>query len=430
MFSDKYTTAKKAVEIVKSGDRIYIQAAAATPKILTDALAERANELKNVELCQVLTCGHAAYADAKYKGSFYVNSFFLSDNVRHTIAEGNGSYTPVFLSDIPHLFTRGIMPLDGVFVSVSPPDKHGFCSLGTSVEATQAAINSARYVIAQVNENMPRTFGHAHIHISKITKMVYHSSPIYQIQTMPQASGSDEMIAKNVANLIEDGSTLQMGIGTIPDAVLSKLENFKDLGVHTEMLTDGVVNLVEKGVITGKRKKIDVGKIVCTFALGSKKLYDFMDNNTSISITGSDYTNDADIISKNDKMVSVNSAIEVDLTGQVCADSIGMKMYSGVGGQIDYVRGAFMSLKGKSIIVLPSVTKDGKSKIVPYLKTGAGIVTTRAHVQYVVTEYGIADLRAKNFDQRRKMLINIAHPDHRERIDREFYEIWKKDNIR
>lgn len=430
MFSDKYTTAKKAVEIVKSGDRIYIQAAAATPKILTDALAERANELKNVELCHVLTCGHAAYADAKYKGSFYVNSFFLSDNVRHTIAEGNGSYTPVFLSDIPHLFTRGIMPLDGVFVSVSPPDKHGFCSLGTSVEATQAAINSARYVIAQVNENMPRTFGHAHIHISKITKMVYHSSPIYQIQTMPQASGSDEMIAKNVANLIEDGSTLQMGIGTIPDAVLSKLENFKDLGVHTEMLTDGVVNLVEKGVITGKRKKIDVGKIVCTFALGSKKLYDFMDNNTSISITGSDYTNDADIISKNDKMVSVNSAIEVDLTGQVCADSIGMKMYSGVGGQIDYVRGAFMSLNGKSIIVLPSVTKDGKSKIVPYLKTGAGIVTTRAHVQYVVTEYGIADLRAKNFDQRRKMLINIAHPDHRERIDREFYEIWKKDNIR
>lgn len=424
-----YTTAQEAVKLVKSGDRIYVQAAAATPKILTDALAERASELRGVEVSHILTSDYAAYANPSLRDSFYVNSFFLSANVRHIIKEGNGSYTPVFLSELPKLFYNKIVPIDGVFISVSPPDKHGCCSLGVSVEACIGAIKHARYVIAQVNENMPRTFGDAMIHISQITRMVKHNSPLYGMDNPEIISEVEDKIAQNVSQLIEDESTIQIGIGSIPDAVLKKLFHLKDLGVHTELLTNGVVELIEKGIITGAKKKIDTGKVVCTFMFGSKKMYDFVDNNPMIVVRSSEYTNNPHIISQNDKMISVNSAIEVDLTGQVCADSIGTRMYSGVGGQIDFVRGASQSVGGKAIIALPSVTKQGESRIVPFLKTGAGVVTSRFHIQYVITEYGVANLQGKTLAQRQKMLIDIAHPTHREAIEKAFFEVWKKDNL-
>lgn len=424
-----YTTADEAVKIVQSGDRIYVQAAAATPKILTDALAKRATELRGVEVSHILTSDYAAYADPSLRESFYVNSFFLSSNVRHIIKEGNGSYTPVFLSELPRFFYEKIVPIDGVFISVSPPDRHGYCSLGVSVEACWAAIKHARYVIAQVNENMPRTFGDTSIHISEITYLVPHNSPLYGLEYAERTSGVEEKIAENVAQLIEDNSTIQVGIGSVPDAVLKKLSNRKHLGVHTELLTDGVVDLIEKGVVTGQKKTINTGKVVCTFMFGSKRLYDFAHDNPIIEVRESKYTNAPAIIAQNTQMISVNSAIEVDITGQVCADSIGTKMYSGIGGQIDFVRGASQSVGGKAIIALPSETRHGESRIVPFLRLGAGVVTTRFHIQYVVTEYGIADLRGKTLAQRQKLLVNIAHPKHQEAIERTFYETWKKDNL-
>lgn len=429
-FMDKiqYTTAQEAVKLVKSGDRIYVQSAAATPKILTDALAQRASELRNVEVSHILTSDYAAYAAPALRESFYVNSFFLSANVRHIIKEGNGSYTPVFLSELPKLFSNKIVPIDGVFISVSPPDKHGYCSLGVSVEACIGAIKHARYVIAQVNENMPRTFGDTMIHISQITCLVKHNSDLYQMHNPEAITEIENKIALNVAELIEDDSTIQVGIGAIPDAVLKNLFHLKNLGVHTELLTNGVIDLIEKGIITGAKKKIDIGKVVCTFMFGSKKLYDFVNDNPMVCVRSSEYTNAPHIICQNPKMISINSAIEVDITGQVCADSIGTRMYSGVGGQIDFVRGASQSIGGKAIIALPSITKNGESRIVPFLKSGAGVVTSRFHVQYVITEYGIANLQGKTLAQRQKMLIDIAHPEHRETIERNFFEIWKKDN--
>lgn len=429
METNKYTSAEQAVKVVQSGDRIYIQAAAATPKILTDALAKRANELRGVEVSHILTSDYAAYADPALRESFYVNSFFLSANVRHIIKEGNGSFTPVFLGELPKLFYDRIVPIDGVFISVSPPDKHGYCSLGTSAEACIAAMKYAKYIIAQENENMPRTFGDTQIHISQITHLVKHNSELYGLETSEISSGIDEKIAQNIVPLIEDGSTIQVGIGAIPDAVLKRLSHLKNLGVHTELLTNGFVDLIEKGVITGSQKKIDKEKVVCTFMFGSKKLYDFADNNPMLRVKGSDYTNNPHIIAQNPKMISINSAIEVDITGQVCADSIGTKMYSGVGGQLDFVRGASQSKGGKAIIALPSITKNGESRIVPILKPGAGVVTSRFHIQYVATEYGIAELQGKTLAQRQKALIEIAHPNHREQIEKTFFEIWKKDNF-
>ena len=425
----KYISADEAVKLVQSGDRIYIQAAAATPTILTDALAKRASELKNVEISHILTSGEAAYANPALKDSFFVNSFFLSGNVRHIIKAGNGSYTPVFLSELPKLFYNKIVPIDGVFITVSPPDRHGYCSLGVSVEATLGAIKHARYIIAQVNENMPRTFGDTMLHISEISALVQHNSPLYGLEYSEKSSEIEEKIAKNVVELIEDDSTIQIGIGSIPDAVLRDLTHLKNLGIHTELLTDGVVDLVEKGVITGSKKAIDVGKIVCTFMFGSKKLYEFANDNPNVLVKESQYTNNPHIIAQNTKMISVNSAIEVDITGQVCADSIGTRMYSGVGGQIDFVRGASQSVGGKAIIALPSTARSGESRIVPFLKQGAGVVTSRFHIQYVVTEYGVADLRGKTLAQRQKLLINIAHPKHRENIEKVFYETWAKDNL-
>ena len=418
----RYTTADEAVKNIVSNSRIYVQAAAATPSVLTQALAQRAAELQNVELCHLHTEGHAAYADPALSDAFHTNSFFIGKNVRHTLAAGNGSYTPVFLSELPHLLRKNVLPLDAVFIHVSPPDSHGYCSLGTSVEATRAAIENAKIVIAQVNPQMPRTFGDSIIHSSQIDYMVEVDLPLFGHEPAP-ISAVEAAIGKHVASLIDDRSTLQMGIGSIPNAALDNLRHHKDLGLHTEMFSDGVIDLIESGVINCRYKKSVKGRALATFLMGSQRLYDFVNDNPFIEMRESSFVNDTAVIRKQPKMVAINSAIEVDLTGQVCADSIGSKMYSGVGGQMDFIRGASLSEGGKAIIALPSVTKKGESRIVPFLKQGAGVVTTRSHVHYIITEYGIADLYGKTLKQRAAALINIAHPDHQENIARAYHEL-------
>lgn len=415
----KYVTAEQAVSEIQSHQRIYIQAAAATPNVLTNALAERASDLRNVEVCHLHTEGPAPYADPALSASFHVNSFFIGKNVRHTLQAGNGSYTPVFLSELPRLFRKKVVPLDAVFIQVSPPDSHGYCSLGTSVEATLAAIDHSRLVVAQVNPRMPRTFGDSLIPVSRIDYLVEADVPLY-CQKMAAISEQEAAIGKNIASLIEDGSTLQMGIGSIPNAAPENLKHHKNLGLHTEMFSDGIIDLVESGVIDCSQKGVVRGRALATFLIGSQRLYDFVDNNPFIEMRESSFVNDTAVIRRNPKMIAINSAIEVDLTGQVCADSIGRRMYSGVGGQMDFIRGASLSEGGKAIIALPSVTKNGESRIVSFLKQGAGVVTTRSHVQFVVTEFGIADLYGKTLHQRMKALVEIAHPMHRERIEREF----------
>lgn len=416
----KYVTAAEAVKIVESGNRVYVQAAAATPSVLTQALAERAGELRNVEVCHLHTEGEAPYANPELSESFHVNSFFIGSNVRHTLAAGNGSYTPVFLSELPHLFRKKVVPLDVVFIHVSPPDNHGYCSLGTSVEATLAAIENSKTVIAQVNPRMPRTFGDGILHVSEIDYLVDVDMEIHG-HGMAAITPEEAKIGEYVASLIEDRSTLQMGIGSIPNAALAKLGNHKDLGLHTEMFSDGVIDLIENDVINCNFKGVNRGRAPATFLVGSKRLYDFVDNNPFIEMRESSYVNDTAIIRQNPRMVAINSAIEVDVTGQVCADSIGAKMYSGVGGQMDFIRGASLSEGGKAIIALPSITKRGESRIVPYLKQGAGVVTTRSHVQYVITEYGIAHLYGKTLKQRAEALVKIAHPQHQEAIERAYH---------
>ncbi len=415
----QYTTAEEAVKVIQYNQRIYVQAAAATPSFLTKALANRAAELQNIEVCHLHTEGEAPYADPALADSFHVNSFFIGKNVRHTLAAGNGSYTPVFLSELPNLFRRNIIALDVAFIHVSPPDAHGYCSLGVSVEATLAAIENAKTVIAQVNPQMPRTFGDSIIHISRIDYAVEVNTPIH-LQHEVLISDTEREIGKHVASLIDDKSTLQMGIGSIPNAVLANLVNHKNLGLHTEMFSDGVIDLIENGVVDCRYKGTVKGRALATFLIGSQRLYDFVNDNPFIEMRESSFVNDTAQIRRNPKMIAINSAIEVDITGQVCADSIGMKMYSGVGGQMDFIRGASLSDGGKAIIALPSVTKTGASRIVPFLKQGAGVVTTRAHAQYVVTEYGIAELYGKTLKQRAKALVNIAHPQHREEIERQF----------
>lgn len=418
----KYVTAAEAVQVVKSGDRVYVQAAAATPTILTKALTDRASELRNVELCHLHTEGDAPYANPELAESFHVNSFFIGANVRHTLKAGNGSYTPVFLSELPLLFRKNVVKLDVAFIHVSPPDAHGYCSLGVSVEATVAAIENAKTVIAQVNPNMPRTFGDGIMHVSEIDYLVEVNLPIYAHDVAPFTI-EEEKIGTYVASLIENKSTLQMGIGSIPNAALSKLTNHKDLGLHTEMFSDGVIDLIENDVINCNYKGTLRGRALATFLIGSKRLYDFVDDNPFIEMKESSMVNDTARIRKNPRMVSINSAIEVDLTGQVCADSIGSTMYSGVGGQMDFIRGASLSEGGKAIIALPSITKRGESRIVPYLKQGAGVVTTRAHVHYIITENGIADLYGKTLKQRVTELVKIAHPTHQEAVERAYYEM-------
>ena len=418
----KYLSASDAVASIQSNARIYVQAAAATPSVLTHALAERSATLRNVEVCHLHTEGDAPYAHPALSASFHVNSFFIGKNVRHTLQAGNGSYTPVFLSELPRLFRKQVIKLDVVFIHVTLPDKHGYCSLGVSAEATPAAIENATTIIAQMNPNMPRTFGDVTIHISKIDYLTEVNEPIFTNELKP-VTANENKIGAYIASLVDDRSTLQMGIGSIPNAALTKLSNHKDLGLHTEMFSDGVIDLIESGVINCKYKGTGKGRVLATFLIGSQRLYDFVDDNPIIEMRESSFVNDTAIIRRNPKMVAINSAIEVDLSGQVCADSIGGKMYSGVGGQMDFIRGASLSEGGKAIIALPSVTKNGESRIVPCLKLGAGVVTTRSHVQYIITEYGIADLYGKTLEQRAKALIEIAHPDHRERIDREYFEL-------
>ena len=418
----KTVTAEEALKVVKSNDRVYIQAAAAAPQVLIKALSARHEELRNVEVCHLHTEGVAPYADPKLKDSFHVNSFFVGKNVRHTLKAGNGSYTPVFLSELPRLFQQRILDLDVVLIQVSVPDRHGYCSLGVSVEASLAAIDNAKTVIAQINPQMPRTHGAGIIHHSEIDYFVESDEelPTHQMSEPNEIEGK---IGDFVASLIEDRSTLQMGIGSIPNAVLSRLTSHKDLGLHTEMFSDGVIDLILNDVINGNFKKINRGRALSTFIMGSKRLYDYVDDNPFVEMRASNYTNNAAYIKQNPKMVALNSAIEVDVTGQVCADSIGSNIYSGVGGQMDFIRGASLSVGGKAIIALPSITNKGISRIVPFLKPGAGVVTTRAHVHYVVTEYGIANLYGKTIKERVKALVNIAHPDHQESIDKSYFEM-------
>ncbi|SFZ93764.1 Acyl-CoA hydrolase [Flaviramulus basaltis] len=418
----KIVSAAEAVKVIKSNNRVYVQAAAAAPQLLMKAMSDRYEELRNVEVCHLHVEGETPYANPDLKDSFHVNSFFIGNNVRHTLTAGNGSYTPVFLSELPLLFKRNILPLDVALIHVSIPDKHGYCSLGVSVEATLAAIDNAKIVIAQVNEQMPRTHGDGIIHHTEIDLFVQCNEPI-PTHFLGEPTVIENKIGDYVASLIEDRSTLQMGIGTIPNAVLSRLTNHKNLGLHTEMFSDGVIDLILKDVVNGNFKGVNPGRALATFLVGSKRLYDYVDDNPFVEMKASDYVNDAAIIKQNPKMVAINSAIEVDVTGQVCADSIGAKMYSGVGGQMDYIRGASLSEGGKAIIALPSITKKGISRIVPSLKPGAGVVTTRSHVHYVVTEYGIANLYGKTIKDRVKALVNIAHPDHREFIDKAYYEL-------
>ena len=404
----KITTAKEALKVVKNGDFVYIHGGAAVPEILVEALVARAPELKNITIGHIHIEGEASFADPKYKDSFYINSFFLSKSVRHIIKAGNGSYTPVFLSDMPLLFDRKHVKVDVVLIQVSPPDKFGFCSMGVSVEACKSAIRNAKYVIAKVNKKMPRTYGDALVHIDEIDYLVEYDAPIFSLH-LSEPNVIEKQIAQHIVPLIEDGSTLQLGIGNIPNATLGEMGHLKNLGIHTELLTEGVLDLVKKGVINGYEKKIDKGKIIASFAMGSQELYDFIDHNPSVEMAEASYTNEVSVIRQNPKMISINSAIEVDITGQVCADSIGTTIYSGFGGQIDFVRGAMLR----------------ESKIVPFLKQGAGVVTTRAHVQYIVTEYGVAELFGKNLKDRAKALIAIAHPNYREALERAAFEMYK-----
>ncbi len=420
-----YSDASKALEAVRSGQRIFIQGSAATPDMLIRKLCDRANELKDVELVCISVLGDFPPAQVKYAGSFFVNSMFVSKPVRAAVDEGHADYIPVFLSEIPDLFKSGKLPLDIAIVHVSPPDAHGYCSLGVSVDVARAAVNCARHVIAQVNPNMPRTHGDGMIHASRFDSMVESNDSLHEIQYSNNINETDLKIGRNIAELIDDRSTIQMGIGNIPDAMLTFLGNHKDLGVHTEMFSDGIIPLIEKGVITNKFKRKHPGRTVTGFCLGSRKLYDFVHDNPSFAFLDIDYVNEVSIIKSNPKMHAVNSCIEIDLTGQVCSDSIGTYQYSGVGGQMDFIRGAMLSEGGKAIIGLPSRTKKGMSRIVSYLKQGAGVVTTRAHVHYVVTEYGVVDLFGKNLRQRAKALIGIAHPDDRENLEREAFRRWK-----
>jgi len=408
-----YITSVQAVRQISSGSNLFIQTAAAAPQQLIKALAARAGELKNVSIYQMHTEGEAPYAARGMEDVFRVKCFFIGANLRKAVQEGRADYIPVFLSEIPALFRSGEIKIDFALIQVSPPDEHGFCSLGVSVDIAPAVLETAGCIIAQVNPNMPRTHGGAFIHVSKIHTLVEADDEIPEIKT-EEADALTCSIARHVASLIEDGATLQMGIGKIPNAVLSMLGGHKKLGIHTEMFSDGIIDLIQAGVITGELKKKRQYKIVSSFMLGTKRLYQFVHDNPLIEMLDIAYVNDTHVIRQNPKVTAINSALEVDITGQICADSIGPKMYSGVGGQMDFMRGASLSEGGKPIIALPSTTSKGESKIVSMLKPGAGVVTTRAHVHYVVTEYGIAYLHGKTLKERAKALIDIAHPMHRE----------------
>lgn len=420
-----YITGEEAVSIIKPGQRVFVHGGAATPHFLLEKLAERASTLWNIEIVSISLQGDAVIANKKYKDNFRINSLFVSQNIREAVNEGRGDYVPIFLSEIPILFRRGILPLDVAMVQVSPPDKHGFCSLGVSVDIAATAVKTAKFVIAQVNPRMPRTLGDGLVHVSEFYGMVEAEQELPEVASKHSNAEIALRIGAHCAELIEDGATLQMGIGDVPDAVLASLKNHKALGIHTEMFSDGIIPLIENGAVTNEHKRKHRGKSVTSFLLGTRKLYDFVDDNPSILVLNIDYVNDTAVIRTNPRVTAINSAIEVDITGQVCSDSIGTYHYSGVGGQMDFVRGASLSEGGKPIIALPSTTSKGESRIAAFLKQGAGVVTTRAHAHYIVTEYGIAYLYGKNMRQRAKALIDIAHPNHREKLEREAFERFK-----
>ena len=408
-YKSKLTTCAEAVRVVKSGDRVYYSGNAATPLPLINALTAR-DDLTDVQLNHVLLLGKDPIASPEFAGRFRHNSLFVGPADRAAVNEGRADYVPVFLYQIPRLFRDGIIPLDVAIVQVSPPDEHGFCSFGVETLATKGACDCAKIVIAQINEKMPRVLGDSFIHISQMTHVVEHSAPLPELPRRV-ITDVERQIARHIAPLIPDGATMQLGIGGIPDAVLKEIEGKKDLGLHTEMVSDGAMDAIENGIITGRRKSLHRSKAVITFALGSQRLYEFLHNNPLFEAHPCDYVNDPYVLSQNDNIVAINSAIEVDLTGQVCSDSIGPRIFSGFGGQVDFIRGAARSKGGRPIIALSATAQDGAlSRIVPYLKQGAGVVTTRADVHYVVTEFGAAHLFGKNLRERAEALIGISHP--------------------
>jgi len=415
-YKEKIITVEEAVSYVKSNSVIFLSGNAATPRNIIDKLAARKDELENVQVNHLLMMGDDPLSAPGMEKHFRHNSLFVGPADRAAVNEGRSDYVPVFLFEIPSIFMQRIIPIDIAFIHVSTPDDHGFMSYGVECVASKAAADSASFVVAQVNDQMPRTLGDSFIHISRVGKIIEHSTPIPTLEKKGYTD-VEKKIGEYIADLVEDGSTMQMGIGGIPDAVLAALEGKKDLGVHTEMVSDGVVEGIEKGFITNRRKSLHPGKVIATFILGSERLYDFVDNNPYFEIHPTNYTNNPFVIAQNDNMVAINSAIEVDVTGQVCSDSIGTRIYSGFGGQVDFIRGAAYAKNGKPIIALPSTTRDGKtSKITTQLKPGAGVVTTRADVHYVVTEYGVAYLHGKNLRQRAQELVNVAHPNFRDEL--------------
>lgn len=421
----EYVSAEEAVSLIKSGDRIFSHGSACTPNLLIDELAKQASRLKKVEFVSITQQGNVEIAKPQYKDSFYVNSLFVSTPVRDAVNSDRGDFVPIFLSEIPLLFKNGILPLDVAIVTISPPDNHGYCTLGTSVDVARSAVDHAKIIIAQVNPRMPRTHGDGMIHISKIDKLVWHEEELLTVDYGAKVTDCELLIGKNVAELIDDRSTLQMGIGTIPDAVLKCLHNHKDLGVHTEMISDGIVDLVAKDIVNNKYKGTHLNRTITSFAFGTRKLYDYINDNPSFAFMDVEHVNYPINIMKNKKMVAINSAIEIDLTGQVCADSIGTFQFSGIGGQMDFMRGAALSEGGKPIIAISSRTKKGVPRIVPFLKPGAGVVTTRGHIHWVVTEFGATNLYGKSLKQRAKALIEISHPDDKEMLEKATFERFK-----
>ncbi len=428
LYQSRVVTAQEAVRSIQSGQRIFLTGNVSVPQTILAALVEYAPNLTDVEICQALTIGPADYVKPEMEGHLRVNTLFISQNVRKAVQEGRADFTPVLLSEFPLLFKRGILPLDVAIIHTSIPDEHGFCSLGVEVGLTKSPAEAAKLIIAEVNEQMPRTLGDSFIHVSRLDYIVPVNYPIPEL-AMGGEGDSDivEKIAGYVAELIPDGATMQLGIGAIPDAVLKYLHHKKDLGVHSELFSDGVIDLVNEGVLTNARKTLHPGKIIAGFMLGTRALYDWADDNPLIELHRSEYVNDPFVIAQNERMVAINSAIEVDLTGQVCADSIGPKLYSGVGGQLDFIYGASRSKDGVPVIALPSLTtlKDGTriTRIACMLKEGAGVVTTRNHVRFVITEYGVADLYGKTIRQRAQQLINIAHPDFRDDLKKQAKEL-------
>lgn len=420
-----YIPAGEALRIVQSGNRVFLHGSAATPSYLINQLLARHQELRDVELVSITNLGSIDFARPEYKGSFFMNSLFVSANTRAVVNSEQGDYVPIFLSQIPQLFRQLILPIDVAIVHVSPPDAHGYCSLGTSVDIARAAVETAKQIIAQVNPKMPRTLGDGFVHISQIDALVWQEEDLPEVDYTDGVTDAVSRIGRHVASLVEDGATLQMGIGTIPDQVLKNLTGHRNLGIHTEMMSDGIIPLLHSGVIDNSQKRLNRGKTVTGFIVGTRKLYDFVDDNPAIRVMDIGYVNDTSIIRQNPKVTAINSALEIDLTGQVCADSIGTYQYSGIGGQMDFIRGASLSEGGKPIIALPSTTSKGHTRIVPFLKPGAGVVTTRGHIHWVVTEWGLVNLFGRNLKQRAKALISIAHPDHREELERAMWERWR-----